>query len=70
MQSIKNKFSPLASESVPRYAGIATFMRLPHMDIQDSEGAQIGFMACLGMAVLPIALVLGTGLEICVMHQP
>lgn len=42
MQSNKNKFSPLASESVPRYAGIATFMRLPHMEIEDSEGAQIG----------------------------
>ena len=42
MQSIKNKFSPLASESVPRYAGIATFMRLPYMDIKDAQGAQIG----------------------------
>lgn len=42
MQHIKDKFSPLASEAVPRYAGIATFMRLPHMGIEESEGAQIG----------------------------
>ncbi|MGB1236890.1 MAG: agmatinase [Pseudomonadales bacterium] len=36
------RFSPLASEAVPRYAGIATFMRLPHYNIDEAEGAQIG----------------------------
>ncbi|MFT5706968.1 MAG: guanidinopropionase [Oceanospirillaceae bacterium] len=42
MQLLNKKFSPLASESVPRYAGIATFMRLPYYDIEEAQGAQIG----------------------------
>ena len=37
-----NRFSPLASESVPRYAGIATFMRLPHYSIAEAPDAEIG----------------------------
>ena len=37
-----NRFSPLASESVPRYAGIATFMRLPHYSIAEATDAEIG----------------------------
>ncbi|WP_261841491.1 agmatinase [Aliamphritea ceti] len=43
MTELKNKnFSPLAGETVPRYAGLATFMRLPHYNIEDSEGTEIG----------------------------
>lgn len=38
----EKRFSPLPSESVPRYAGIATFMRLPYYPLEDSDGADIG----------------------------
>lgn len=42
MTQEQRSFSPLASESVPRYAGIATFMRLPHYAVDDCEGTEIG----------------------------
>jgi len=35
-------FQPLPSESVPRYAGVATFMRLPHIPVEEADGAEIG----------------------------
>lgn len=35
-------FSPLPSESIPRYAGIATFMRLPLYQIEEAQDADIG----------------------------
>jgi len=36
------RFQPLPSEAVPRYAGIATFMRLPFYPLEEVEGADIG----------------------------
>lgn len=43
MTGQQNKcFSPLPSETVPRYAGIATFMRLPYYAPDDASGADIG----------------------------
>jgi len=41
MSRLSEKFQPLASESVPRYAGVATFMRLPHYPLDEVEGADI-----------------------------
>lgn len=38
----ERSFQPMPSESVPRYAGIATFMRLPHYPVDDCQGTQIG----------------------------
>lgn len=40
--SDKQRFSPLPSESVPRYAGVATFMRLPHYSVEQVPDAEIG----------------------------
>ncbi|MEH6825401.1 MAG: agmatinase [Motiliproteus sp.] len=42
MTGQQKRFSPLPSETVPRYAGIATFMRLPHYALEDAAGADIG----------------------------
>lgn len=42
MSEQQKSFSPLASETVPRYAGIATFMRLPYYPLPESEGTEIG----------------------------
>lgn len=42
MQQSKKNFNPLSSEAVPRYAGIATFMRLPYYSIEESQETQIG----------------------------
>ncbi|MEH6575959.1 MAG: agmatinase [Amphritea sp.] len=38
----EKRFSPLPSETVPRYAGIATFMRLPYYTPENSAGTDIG----------------------------
>ncbi|WP_421863299.1 agmatinase [Motiliproteus sp.] len=35
-------FNPLPSETIPRYAGIATFMRLPHYAPDACDGTEIG----------------------------
>lgn len=43
MSEIENKrFSPPSSASVPRFSGIATFMRLPHYPPRDAQGTDIG----------------------------
>ena len=38
------KYSPLASDKIPRFADIATFMRLPNIDIDDAQQIDIGFI--------------------------
>ena len=38
------KYSPLASDKTPRYADIATFMRLPHISIDDADDIDIGII--------------------------
>jgi guanidinopropionase len=35
-------FLPLSGMELPRFAGIATFMRLPHLPLDAAEGVQIG----------------------------
>ena len=42
MSDKNNNYQPLASDAVPRYAGMATFMRLPFMDINQVSDADIG----------------------------
>ena len=37
-----DRFTPLAADDVPRFAGIATFMRLPHYPLEQAAGADIG----------------------------
>ena len=37
----KNRFSPLTGTVLPRYAGLATFMRLPYLGIDDAEIDQV-----------------------------
>ncbi len=38
------KYQPLPSENIPRYADIATFMRLPHVDIANADQVDIGLI--------------------------
>ena len=37
-------FEPVSGMDVPRYAGIATFMRLPHVPVDDAEDVDIGLI--------------------------
>ena len=37
-------YAPLASDKIPRYADLATFMRLPHIDIEDAQNIDIGLI--------------------------
>ena len=40
----KEFFQPVSGRDLPRYAGIATFMRLPHLPPDDCDGAEIGLV--------------------------
>ncbi|WP_299913257.1 agmatinase [uncultured Paracoccus sp.] len=44
--TLKNseKYLPLSSDIVPRYAGLATFMRLPHVPLEAAENLDIGIV--------------------------
>ena len=42
--SKKTNHLPLASDQIPRFADIATFMRLPHIKIDAAEHVDIGFI--------------------------
>lgn len=45
MTQLKSEFyQPLSSDSVPRYAGIATFMRLPHVVLEQATDLDIGII--------------------------
>jgi len=37
-------YKPISGNILPRYAGIATFMRLPHLALEDSEDVDIGLI--------------------------
>ena len=40
----KSRFKPISGAVLPRYAGIATFMRLPLIDLQDADEVDIGLI--------------------------
>ena len=42
----KNFFQPVSGFELPRFAGVATFMRLPHVSLQDSkiEDVEVGLI--------------------------
>jgi len=41
---ISSKFEPISSGEIPRYASLSTFMRLPHIPLEDADGADIGLI--------------------------
>jgi guanidinopropionase len=44
MQSPPNRFQPVDSNSIPRYAGIATFMRLPNLSLEQAQDVELGLI--------------------------
>ncbi len=44
MSGDDDTYLPVSGMELPRFAGIATFMRLPHRRIEDAGGAQIGLV--------------------------
>ncbi len=42
--STDQSYLPLSGNELPRYAGIATFMRLPHISVEQAEDVQIGLI--------------------------
>lgn len=44
MKRTKEFFQPISGRKLPRYAGFATFMRLPHLDPDDCADADIGLI--------------------------
>ncbi|MCC5946802.1 MAG: agmatinase [Bernardetiaceae bacterium] len=44
MQSPPDRFQPIDSNNVPRYAGIATFMRLPSVPLEQAHDVELGLI--------------------------
>lgn len=44
MMNKRSNYTPLASDEIPRFADIATFMRLPHIALDDARNIDIGFI--------------------------
>ena len=44
MSSAKQSYLPVSGNVLPRYAGIATFMRLRHIPVEEAEEVQIGLV--------------------------
>lgn len=44
MQAPPDRFQPIDSNTVPRYAGIATFMRLPHLALEQAHDVELGLI--------------------------
>lgn len=44
MQSPPDRFQPIDSNTVPRYAGIATFMRLPSLSLEQAQDVELGLI--------------------------
>lgn len=44
MQSPPDRFQPIDSNSIPRYAGIATFMRLPNLALEQAHDVELGLI--------------------------
>ena len=44
MSSASNPFLPLSGNVLPRFAGIATFMRLPHLSLEKADEVDIGII--------------------------
>ncbi len=44
MQSPPDRFQPIDSNNVPRYAGIATFMRLPSIALEQANDVELGLI--------------------------
>ncbi len=38
------KYQPLPSDKIPRYADIATFMRLPHVNVENADNVDVGIV--------------------------
>lgn len=38
------RFEPLSGMDLPRFAGIPTFMRLPHVPVEEAEGVEVGLI--------------------------
>lgn len=41
---VKNKYQPISAEKSPRFADIATFMRLPHVPLEKADNLDIGII--------------------------
>src|SRR5210317_1144144 len=39
-----DNYKPVAGDVLPRYAAIATFMRLPHVSLEDADEVDIGLI--------------------------
>ena len=39
-----DSYRPISGSVLPRYAGIATFMRLPYVDLADADEVDIGLI--------------------------
>jgi guanidinopropionase len=44
MSSPARSYLPLSGMDLPRYAGIPTFMRLPHVPVGEADDVQIGLV--------------------------
>ena len=44
MNDEANRYQPVSGMEVPRFAGIATFMRLPHVPLEDAGNVDIGLI--------------------------
>ncbi|WP_213160670.1 agmatinase [Kaustia mangrovi] len=40
----ERRFAPVSGKVMPRFAGIATFMRLPHVPVEEADGVDIGLV--------------------------
>lgn len=48
MDNGNDSYLPVSGNVLPRYAGIATFMRLRHIPVDDAEHVQIGLVGVPG----------------------
>lgn len=44
MTEQSNRFMPIDSNGTPRFSGIATFMRLPHVSLEEARDVDIGLL--------------------------
>ena len=58
-------FQPISAKVLPRYAGIPTFMRLPHIELDDPRIADvdIGFAKANGIRIVRIEELFKRGVE-------
>lgn len=44
MSNPPRSYKPVSGNTLPRFAGIATFMRLPHLALEDADEVDIGLI--------------------------